>query len=470
MKENTVALLLKQLQEGVNKITTSKEYCNYLKTMTHFPAYSIRNTILIYSQKPDATFVAGYHTWQKLFGRHVRKGEKGIRILAPYTYTVEQKDGHTLQKETKTGFRAIYVFDISQTEGPSLPALPQGELLCGEFALFRAAIPVLEQFIDCQIQQAKLDPDTLGMTRYDQRLIIISTALEERHAFKTLTHECAHLLLHNFDARTQDTFELLLMEHRDLREIEAESVSYIVCNALGLDSADYSFKYVASWKSKSQFLEKSLERIAKVSQSIISLLQQNLPESMLPQPSGPLQTSHDQLKPDPKAPAPKALAKTDSPLSFDQPPDHPPTPAVLPSASESLDTSEQNIPSKADSSSVSSSFADLKTGQLEKPGKTSQPDWIAKDPANPSNPTGQYPVRASACLPASKPDPKPNQQPALKRESAPEARPSPSVDKEPGTALQRISRDSKVKRKTSASPFRQAKLSVPESCEQLTLF
>lgn len=285
MKPNKIDQLLELLQQGVEKITTSKEYRQYLKTMSRFPVYSIRNTILIHTQKPDATMVAGFQTWQNVFGRHVRKGEKGIRILAPYTYTVEIQEGSTMRKETRTGFKAAYVFDISQTEGRDLPSFPESHLLQGSFRLFHAAIPVMEKLTGFIVHIDNLEDGTLGLTEYGNKVIFIHSGLEESHAFKTLIHECAHALLHHFEHPEPGSLEEYLQQNRELREIEAESVSFVVCSALGLDSSDYSFAYVAMWKGEEKFLEKSLERIARTARILIDAIEKDT--SSLPPASDP---------------------------------------------------------------------------------------------------------------------------------------------------------------------------------------
>ncbi len=277
MNDKHINQLLATLQEGVNTLTSSDQYQNYLKTMARFPSYSARNCLLIFTQKPDATLVAGYKSWKRLFGRQVREGEKGIRILAPYSYTVEKTIGANQIKETHTGYRSICVFDISQTDGPDLPSLPRAQLLCGKCDFLQASLPLLSKLTGFAIYPASLTDGHMGECWFSQKQIFYNDALEEKHIFKTLIHECTHALLHDFsDGRQIDGFERELYLNPDLREIEAESVSYVVCQALGIDSSDYSFHYIANYKQNQAFLTESLQRIARTAQMILQTLAPDL--------------------------------------------------------------------------------------------------------------------------------------------------------------------------------------------------
>ncbi len=279
---SSVSSQLALLKSSVQTLWESKPYQDYLKVMARFPTYSVRNTILIYAQKPEATFVAGYQTWQRLFSRHVKKGERGIRILAPYTYQYETKDE---QGEAKTihkiAFRTINVFDVSQTEGKKLPELPTSQLLMGNCGLLADTKECLEKLTHFQIQFSSLPQGHYGMCQYETQTIVINQDLEERHAFKTLIHECAHALLHRFSSETLSSYEVFLLDRQDLREIEAESVSYVVCQALGIDCSQYSFSYIARWKQDAEFFEQSLERIANTAQKMIQKLLESEQEPLL---------------------------------------------------------------------------------------------------------------------------------------------------------------------------------------------
>lgn len=275
LEKTTVEDLLQELVLNVDTITSSRNYREYLKLVTHFPTYSVHNLLLIFEQYPQATYVAGYSTW-KSFGRHVKKGAKGIRILAPYVKTEEVVDEATqvMTRKTSTSFRRISVFDVSQTEGRPLPSMVKPKTLKGDCEIFADAKERLETATGYSIQLRHFDYDATGECSYVNRTIYIEETSGQRQKFKTMIHECAHALLHE-RIKTRppaDEFEKLLATKQAMREMEAESVSYIVCTRLGIDCSEYSFQYIASWKRKEQFLGQSLKRITNISLTIIQLL------------------------------------------------------------------------------------------------------------------------------------------------------------------------------------------------------
>ena len=245
------------LVNGVQQtMTEDSNYKNWLMCCAKFPKYSFNNTMLIHIQKPDASYVCGYQQWIKDFDRHVKKGEKGITIYAPIirkeTYKVPEKNitGHYIQGEdgtiktvevTKqyTTFRAISVFDVSQTEGKELPAICKelqgdvedfNELL--DAAKKASVVPV--EFVDPkELNGAK------GCFIPAQRIIHVSNEMSEVQTFKTLIHEMAHAKL----GHGLEDCKLTRQE----RELTAESVAFIVCANLGINTSDYSFEYLSSW-------------------------------------------------------------------------------------------------------------------------------------------------------------------------------------------------------------------------------
>lgn len=283
--------LLTLLQEGVNRIQESSEYQTYLKTMACFPNYSANNTLLIYSQCPNATLVAGYSTWKNRFKRHVRKGEKAIRIFAPYTYEVRESDSET---STRTGFRAAYVFDISQTEGESLPMPVLPAELESEVSRYEKILEALELVSRYPVSFQELPEGINGTCCYWDELIKIRKQMPQLQTIKTLIHEMAHAWLHNpYDLEEGTEFERYVLASHGLREMEAESTAFVVCMHLGLDCSEYSFPYIAGWKRKEKFFEKSLDRIQKTSEKMIEKIDRNLglcdcsawPFGCLPDPS-----------------------------------------------------------------------------------------------------------------------------------------------------------------------------------------
>ena len=232
-----------RLVTAIEALVNGDDWQHFLDTARRFRAYSLNNLLLIYTQRPDATRVAGYRTWQSL-GRQVRRGEQGIAILAPCTY--RPADDSDEQTDTPArvlrGFKVVHVFDIAQTDGDPLPA-PPVHLLDGDdpnhvtdrlaaiirpngYAFDLGAMPVGHE-------------DANGVTDHTNRAVTVRSDLAPAQQAKTTAHELAHVLLH--DPATGNRPD------RNVCEIEAESVAYLVCGSHGLASDDYSFGYVATW-------------------------------------------------------------------------------------------------------------------------------------------------------------------------------------------------------------------------------
>lgn len=278
MNQNQMNDLTDLLQRGLKNIQSEKDFRRYLKLMARFSSYSPRNTLLIFAQKPDATLVAGFKTWKAVFGRHVKRGEKGIRICAPCTYTKKEVNPVTHAVETKEihSFRSVSVFDISQTEGNPLPTPPKPALLQGNFAYLEPCVQALGKLSGFDVMFTGMEPDCHGSCSYYERLILIDKNLSSLHAFKTLIHETSHALLH--EPGKDDSFEL---DDRSIREIEAESSAFVVFSALGMDCSEYSLPYVAIWSQGHDILQSSLERISKAASAILDTLYQAVPELKL---------------------------------------------------------------------------------------------------------------------------------------------------------------------------------------------
>ena len=231
---NTSMDALKLLEAGITKLIESGEWTRYLKTQAAFHNYSFGNTLLIASQCPEASRVAGFKTWQKL-GRHVRKGEKAIKILAPRPYTVTDEEG---KERDKVAFASVSVFDISQTDGEDLPTV--ANKLTGDD---KGLIAKLAAFSNNRGVKVAITATSEGMNGFyspEKDSITVSDALEPAQQAKTLAHEIAHSFLH----RDLEVYRA----HRPDSELEAESVAFVVLNHFGIDSGDYSFGYVASWR------------------------------------------------------------------------------------------------------------------------------------------------------------------------------------------------------------------------------
>lgn len=229
--------LLDQLCRGVLALAESQAWQRWLRSSRRFHHYSFPNQVLILSQRPDATWVTGYRSWLKL-GRQVRQGERGIRILAPCLVAapVSAEAVQDPPPPSLRGFRVARVFDVSQTEGPELPQPVQ--LVGGGGAdsqLGRLAARAVE--IGFALEFTPLWGARNGDCSHALRRIRVSSHLPARHQAKTLAHELAHACLHGSDFRGS----------RALAELEAESVAFLVCAELGIDSSAYSFGYVATW-------------------------------------------------------------------------------------------------------------------------------------------------------------------------------------------------------------------------------
>lgn len=267
MAKTDVKEITAKLEQGVKDVFTSDKYTEYLKFMSNFTNYSFNNIMLILMQKPEASLVAGYKTWQTK-GRQVRKGEKGLTILAPCPHRIEEEDedGNKVVKAW-TSFRAIKVFDVSQTDGDELPT--------GCVKALRDSVNGFDELFDklCKISPVgvnieHIDSGANGFFSTKRKLIVVKEGMSEAQTIKTLIHEISHAILHDReDGEEKDA-------DRRTREVQAESVAYTVCSALGLDTSDYSFGYIAGWSEGKELkeLSASMEVIIKTAAGIIDKL------------------------------------------------------------------------------------------------------------------------------------------------------------------------------------------------------
>lgn len=255
---------LKLIEVGIKQLTSSEEWKRYLEFQSKFHDYSFGNTMLILAQCPNASRVAGYQTWKQL-GRQVRKGEKSIGIIAPMMIKkdVEDENGNSEVKKILR-FRGVSVFDISQTDGDPLPQLVTE--LQGETELYenvKSVIPYpLKELEDCG--------GANGYYHLVEKYIAVLSTNSQAQKTETLIHEWAHGILHGNINDEKDR------PNKMVRELEADSVAFIVCHHLGLDTSDYSFGYLAGWGQGEKAVEeikKSGERIQKASQEILTALE-----------------------------------------------------------------------------------------------------------------------------------------------------------------------------------------------------
>lgn len=253
-----IAALIEQLQQGHSEALTA-----YLAAFGRFHTYSFGNVLEIARQRPGATRVAGFHTWLQM-RRYVRKGEKGIRILAPMIGNKRKKDtansNTDASKPQLMGFRAVYVFDISQTEGEDLPSF--SERVIGHVGEYRARIISFAIAQDIQIEFTPDIAPALGMS-YGGRIAILpgQSPAEE---FSTIIHELAHEMLHKQERRAATT--------KTMRETEAEAVAFVVSTSIGLECGRASADYIHLYNGDAALLTESLEVIQRTASVILSAL------------------------------------------------------------------------------------------------------------------------------------------------------------------------------------------------------
>jgi len=284
-----------QLKAGVSDVFQSGKYENYLRTMSQFHNYSSGNILLIAMQFPAASQVAGFNDWKKKFGRNVKKGEKGIKILAPCVFTamleVEKLDPMTLLPVLdKNGdpaveripydpkrFRVVTVFDISQTEGEKLPDIVSD--LDGSVDRYKEISAALEKLSPYPIQFGGLPGIAKGCCNYSEQRIIIRPGMSEAQTLETKIHEIAHAKLHA-NQPPDVLIEIDSKNDRHSREVEAESVAYVVCQHFGVDTSDYSFGYIAGWSKGKELaeLKSSLNLIRDTAAELIDGIEGREPE------------------------------------------------------------------------------------------------------------------------------------------------------------------------------------------------
>ncbi|MDO4189924.1 MAG: ArdC-like ssDNA-binding domain-containing protein, partial [Lachnospiraceae bacterium] len=255
-KNDAVKEITDKLEQGLKELFDSEKFKAYLNTMSKFHNYSFNNTLLIAMQKPDATLVAGFQSWQKNFERHVNKGEKGIKIMAPSPYKKKQEmevidpktqrpvlgdDGKPKTEEveiTIPAFRPVTVFDVSQTTGKEIPTLGADEL---KFSVegFEDFMKAMERVAPVPIEYMDISSGAKGYFSPSEQKIAIQKDMGESQTVKTAVHETAHSLLHDKDNVRVEGIEAGDKKTRSTKEVEAESVAYTVCQHFGIDTSDY---------------------------------------------------------------------------------------------------------------------------------------------------------------------------------------------------------------------------------------
>ncbi len=289
------------IEKGIQELFESDRYRKYLTTMSRFHRYSLNNIMLIHAQRPDATLVAGFNKWKNSFGRHVKKGEKGIQILAPTPYKIKQEE-QKLDPDTKLPlldengepvteekeitipmFKVVSVFDVSQTDGKPLPQI--SSTLPGDVAEYEVSLEALRRTAPVPISFQTMEPGMDGYFAPKKQAIFLREGMSQVQTICAAVHEIAHSKLHDYEHMTElaDDGETILVpgeKSRNTEEVEAESISYAVCQYFGIETAENSFGYIATWSQGKELkeLRASLETINKTSSELITGIEKNYRE------------------------------------------------------------------------------------------------------------------------------------------------------------------------------------------------
>ena len=277
-----------KLEKGVVEVFQSDRYKQFLDTMAKFPRYSVNNSLLIMMQKPDAQLCQSFTGWKQM-GRYVKKGEKGISILAPAPYKIEREqtkldekgrpvfdaDGEPVKEKVEVTIRAFKVvktFDLSQTDGKELPTIGPSELV-GNIEGYPKLLQALQEISPVPVSFELIDGDAKGFYHLEDKKIVVQDGMSEVQTIKTLLHEMAHEKLHDKD-NVPEAKDI----SRNGKEVEAESVAYVVCQHYGINTSDYSFSYVAGWSEGKETpeLKASLDKIRQTASEFIYQIDQKM--------------------------------------------------------------------------------------------------------------------------------------------------------------------------------------------------
>ena len=277
-----------KLEKGVKDVFQSDKYKQFLNVMAKFPRYSVNNIMLIMMQRPDAQLCQSFTGWKQM-GRYVKKGEKGISILAPAPYKIEREqtkldekgrpvfdaDGEPVKEKVEVTIRAFKVvktFDLSQTDGKELPTIGPSELV-GNIEGYPKLLQALQEISPVPVSFELIDGDAKGFYHLEDKKIVVQDGMSEVQTIKTLLHEMAHQKLHDKD-NVPEAKDI----SRNGKEVEAESVAYVVCQHYGINTSDYSFSYVAGWTEGKETpeLKASLDKIRQTASEFIYQIDQKM--------------------------------------------------------------------------------------------------------------------------------------------------------------------------------------------------
>ena len=322
-----------KLENGVKNIFEGDIYQDYLKFCAKLPRYSVNNQILIMMQRPDATMCQSFSGWKEM-NRHVLKGEKGIRILAPAPYKMEReqdkldsngkaildKDGEPIKEKvevTINAFKPVSTFDISKTDGDPIPTLGIEELT-GSVDGYKTLLGAIQEVVPVPITFENIESGAKGYFHLEENRIAVQEGMSEAQTVKTIIHEAAHQALHSKEKYDSNSEK----KTKNQKETEAESVAFVVCQHYGIDTSDYSFGYLASWSEGKEVpeLKSSLNTIRQAASDLITKIDDKVREKTTVKEMDEFMEAHgDELPFDnPEADQPVGYIKVTPPVDFNE--------------------------------------------------------------------------------------------------------------------------------------------------------
>lgn len=375
-----------KLEKGVKDIFDGANYQQYLNFCAKLPRYSVNNQILIMMQKPDATMCQSFTNWKEV-NRHVRKGEKGIRILAPAPYkmqkeqekvdasgkTVLDKDGEPVKETvevTINAFKPVSTFDVSQTEGEPIPT-PGVDELTGSVEGYETLLAAIKDVVPVPISFEQIDSGAKGFYHLEENRIVVQEGMSEAQTVKTLLHEASHQALHSKEAMDSAGEK----KSKNQKETEAESVAYVVCQHYGIDTSDYSFPYVATWSADKEVpeLKVSLDTIRRTASELIVKIDEKVQTLTTVKEMDQFMEAHGEELPfdNPEADRPVGYIKIEPPVDFGK--DEPERPIKL-SVEKADKEPEKKAEKKKTSVKEKLKAEKAKSAKTKSPKKTAEKD------------------------------------------------------------------------------------------------
>lgn len=375
-----------KLEKGVKDIFDGANYQQYLNFCAKLPRYSVNNQILIMMQKPDATMCQSFTNWKEV-NRHVRKGEKGIRILAPAPYkmqkeqekvdasgkTILDKDGEPVKETvevTINAFKPVSTFDVSQTEGEPIPS-PGVDELTGSVEGYETLLAAIKEVVPVPISFEQIDSGAKGFYHLEENRIVVQEGMSEAQTVKTLLHEASHQALHSKEAMDSAGEK----KSKNQKETEAESVAYVVCQHYGIDTSDYSFPYVATWSADKEVpeLKASLDTIRRTASELIVKIDEKVQTLTTVKEMDQFMEAHGEELPfdNPEADRPVGYIKIEPPVDFGK--DEPERPIKL-SVEKADKEPEKKAEKKKTSVKEKLKAEKAKSAKTKSPKKTAEKD------------------------------------------------------------------------------------------------